>query len=64
MSVHPGKEAPVSKSKESRNFRLDGEVLDILRRLSESWHVSQAQVIEILAREAVREGRELRAVKS
>jgi uncharacterized protein (DUF4415 family) len=50
-------------AKESRNFRLDADVLEMLRRLSESWHVSQAQVIEILTREAVREGRELRAVK-
>ncbi len=50
-------------AKESRNFRLDSEVLEILKRLSERWHVSQAQVIEIMARETERENRQLRAVK-
>lgn len=50
-------------AKESRNFRLGADVLDTLRQLSESWGISQAQVIEILIREAARESRELRAVK-
>ena len=50
-------------TKVSRNFRFDGEVLEMIRGLSESWHVSQTQVVELLVREAVRENRELRAVK-
>lgn len=50
-------------SKESRNFRLSRETLEHLRSLSEAWGVSQAQVIELLVREAVREGRSLQLVK-
>jgi hypothetical protein len=49
--------------KESRNFRLDPEALELLQRLSERWKVSQAQVLEILIREATRENRDLRPVK-
>lgn len=50
--------------KEARSFRLDHDVTRMIGELSERWHVSQAQVMEILVREAVREGRELRAVRS
>lgn len=38
--------------KESRNFRLSTETLEAVRILSERWGVSQAQVIELLVREA------------
>lgn len=48
--------------KESRNFRLSSEVLELLQHLSDSWGISQAQVLELLVKEAVRESRELRAV--
>jgi hypothetical protein len=44
------------------SFRLDSEALDVLKRLSDSWGVSQAQVIELLIKEAVRENRQLRPV--
>lgn len=47
--------------KDVHSFRLDSETLDTIRKLSRSWGVSQAQVIEILVREA--EGRELKTVK-
>jgi hypothetical protein len=49
--------------KESRNFRLDSEVLKMLREISEEWHVSQAQVIEMLVREAVAENKQLKVVR-
>lgn len=49
-------------TKESRNFRLDPEALELLRRLSDKWNVSQAQVLEILIREADREEKDLRLV--
>lgn len=47
-------------AKVSRNFRLDPEVLEDLGRLSESWEVSQARVLELLVREAVAESKMLR----
>lgn len=50
--------------KESRNFRLDPEVRQQLQVLAAKWGVSQAQVVEILVREAARENRQLRAVKN
>lgn len=50
--------------KESRNFRLAPEVLETLQHLAEQWHVSQAQALEILIREAKREKRELRTIKA
>ena len=49
--------------KESRNFRLDGEVLEMIRQLSEEWHVSQAQVIEHLVREAIEQDKTLTLVR-
>ena len=48
-------------AKESRNFRLAKDVLDEIKQLSASWGVSQAQVIEILVREA--KGRKLKTTK-
>lgn len=51
-------------TKESRNFRLSSETLESIRRLSDKWNVSQAQVLEILVREAAREDKDLRLVKS
>lgn len=50
--------------KEPRSFRLDEEVLNDIRYLSERWHVSQVQVLEMLVREAIREGKELQISKS
>lgn len=49
-------------TKEARSFRLESEALESLQRLSDKWNVSQAVVLEMLIREAEREGRELRAV--
>lgn len=49
--------------KESRNFRLDAETLEALRRLSDKWKVSQAQVLVLLVREADKENKDLRVVK-
>lgn len=50
--------------KEARSFRLDSEVLGMLQRLSEEWHISQAQVLEMLVREAVEEKKGLRVVRA
>lgn len=47
-------------AKVSRNFRLDPDVLEDLQRLSGSWQVSQARVLELLVREAVAEDKVLR----
>lgn len=55
---------PKGDPRQSRNFRLTPEALEQLATLSEQWGASQAHVIEILVREAIREGRELRAIKS
>jgi len=49
--------------KQHASFRLDSDVLEYVRWFSESWGISQALVLELLIREAAREGRELRAVK-
>jgi hypothetical protein len=50
-------------AKQHISFRLDSEALEYLRWFSESWGISQALVLELLLREAAREGRELRAMK-
>lgn len=50
------------KHKIPRSFRLEKGTLEGIARLSDRWSVSQAQVIELLVREAEREGRELRVV--
>ena len=48
--------------KEQANFRIEGEALEQIRRLSRRWNVSQGRMIELLVEEAIRENRELRAI--
>jgi hypothetical protein len=51
-------------AKQSRNFRLDQQTLESLQQLASKWNVSQAQVVELLVREADRGNKELRVTKA
>lgn len=42
---------------------MSEEALENLRLLSERWGVHKVQVLELLLKEAIRENRELRALK-